>query len=146
VLMDYCDIWLPLAKMLRYLSLPALCDMAFTWWFLSWFVTRHVLFILVIISVARNDFAKTKFGPDQVRNKDLGNLMSYGFTGSLVAFQIIQMIWFTMICRVAWRVLTGKGAEDVRSDDEGDDPVEEAAADMNGTGPTPGTPELRRRK
>lgn len=30
----------------------------------------------------------------------------------------MQCIWFWMICRVAWRVVSGKGAADERSDDE----------------------------
>jgi len=51
-----------------------------------------------------------------------------------------------MICRVAWRVLTGQGAQDVRSDDEGEDPVEGEATEMNDSESPPGTPELRRRK
>lgn len=34
--------------------------------------------------------------------------------------KVIQIIWFGMICRVAWRVLTtGSGASDDRSDEEG---------------------------
>ena len=32
--------------------------------------------------------------------------------------QVLQLIWFWMVCRVAYRVVTGKGAEDTRSDDE----------------------------
>ena len=32
--------------------------------------------------------------------------------------QFIQILWFFMICRVAWRVVSGQGAEDTRSDDE----------------------------
>lgn len=36
--------------------------------------------------------------------------------------QVMQMIWFTMIVRVAWKVVTGEGATDVRSDEEGYEP------------------------
>jgi hypothetical protein len=36
-----------------------------------------------------------------------------------VLFQVIQMIWFWMICRIAWRVVMGGEASDDRSDDEG---------------------------
>ena len=39
-----------LAKMLRYLQYQTTCDIAFVWWMLSWFVTRHVLFCKVIAS------------------------------------------------------------------------------------------------
>lgn len=37
--------------MFRYLALSKLCDATFVWFLLSWFVTRHVLFILVIKSI-----------------------------------------------------------------------------------------------
>lgn len=36
----------------------------------------------------------------------------------LLALQVLTIVWFRMICCVAYRVLTGKGAEDSRSDDE----------------------------
>jgi acyl-CoA-dependent ceramide synthase len=39
-----------LAKMFRYLSLNSLCDMTFSCFLLSWFITRHVLFNIVIWS------------------------------------------------------------------------------------------------
>lgn len=32
--------------------------------------------------------------------------------------KVLQMIWFGMICRVAYRVVTGQGASDDRSDEE----------------------------
>jgi acyl-CoA-dependent ceramide synthase len=37
--------------MFRYLALSKLCDATFVWFLLSWFVTRHVFFIIVIKSV-----------------------------------------------------------------------------------------------
>lgn len=37
--------------MLRYLALYTLCDATFTVFLVSWFITRHVLFIIVIKSV-----------------------------------------------------------------------------------------------
>ncbi|KAG5725973.1 hypothetical protein E4T56_gene17378, partial [Termitomyces sp. T112] len=44
------------------------------------------------------------------------------FVSLLCALQVIQIIWFGMICRVAWRVLTtDSGASDDRSDEEGDE-------------------------
>jgi len=36
--------------MLRYLQYQTACDIAFVWWMLSWFVTRHVLFCKAIAS------------------------------------------------------------------------------------------------
>lgn len=37
------------------------------------------------------------------------------------------MLWFTMIIRVAYRVLKGQGADDSRSDDEDEDDAESDA-------------------
>ena len=36
--------------MLRYIALYTLCDVVFTVFLVSWFITRHVLFIIVIKS------------------------------------------------------------------------------------------------
>jgi acyl-CoA-dependent ceramide synthase len=57
------------------------------------------------------------------------------FFGGLVALQAICVVWFAMIVRVAYRVIKGVGAEDVRSDDEdeGDD-EEEDVNDEEGWG------------
>jgi len=124
-LMDWCDIFLPLAKMFRYLSFSTLCDATFVWFLVSWLVTRHVLFILVIKSTWD---ARWIIPP--IWDIDRGHYMTGGvwwaFFLMLVALQLIQLLWFWMICRVAWRVVSGQGAEDERSDDENDDESEES--------------------
>lgn len=43
------------------------------------------------------------------------------FLSLLMALQVLTLIWFGMIIRVAYRVIAGKGAADTRSDDEGED-------------------------
>ena len=53
----------------------------------------------------------------------------YGFLGLLLALQVITIIWFGMICRVAYRVILGKGADDTRSDDEEEEEEEEDIVD-----------------
>jgi len=47
----------------------------------------------------------------------------------LAALQVVLLIWFIMIVRVAYKVITGKGAEDVRSDDEDEEEEEETTLD-----------------
>ena len=42
------------------------------------------------------------------------------FLGMLGLLQLLSMIWFVMVLRVIAGILTGKSAEDTRSDDEGD--------------------------
>ncbi|KAI0368088.1 longevity assurance proteins LAG1/LAC1 [Pilatotrama ljubarskyi] len=117
VLMDWCDIFLPLAKMLRYLGFTTLCDATFVVFLLSWLVTRHVLFLLVIKATWEAWYIVPR-----IWNPPTGHYMTkkvyFGFFGMLVTMQIIQLVWFWMICRVAYRVVSGQGAEDTRSDEE----------------------------
>lgn len=56
------------------------------------------------------------------------NNIRLAFLTLLLALQGLIMIWFIMICRVAYKVLTGGGAEDVRSSDEGEASEEELEA------------------
>jgi len=44
--------------------------------------------------------------------------IQYWFLGLLMALQGLTLLWFGMIVRVAYGVVTGKGAQDSRSDDE----------------------------
>ncbi|KAF8231881.1 longevity assurance proteins LAG1/LAC1 [Tricholoma matsutake] len=107
VLMDWCDIFLPLAKMIRYIDISQFaCDVTFGFFLISWLITRHVLFVRVIISAI-------------IEVASLVSVSAYiAFCSMLVALQVIQIIWFWMICRIAWRVVMGGGASDDRSDDE----------------------------
>lgn len=56
------------------------------------------------------------------------------FMVTLLALQVILMIWFVMICRVAAKVIKGGGAEDSRSDDEGEEDEEETEVAKNRKG------------
>ncbi|KAJ7667969.1 TLC domain-containing protein [Mycena polygramma] len=121
VLMDWCDIFLPIAKMCRYINVSQrVCDSLFAIFLVSWFITRHVLFMLVIISTYTDmpRLIPYEWSPH------LGHFFTreywITFCACLTALQIIQIIWFATICRVAWRVITtNEGASDDRSDEEG---------------------------
>jgi len=120
MLMDLCDIFLPLAKMFRYLYFSRCCDATFVIFLVSWLVTRHFLFLFVIKSSL---FDAPNLLPP-VWDPSRGYLMTQGvlnvFNAMLVSLQIIQLIWFWMICRVAYNVVMGQGAEDIRSGSEDD--------------------------
>jgi acyl-CoA-dependent ceramide synthase len=47
--------------------------------------------------------------------------MRYCFLTLLLALQVIVFFWFAMIVKVVYKVLSGQSADDVRSDDEGED-------------------------
>ncbi|OCK85237.1 longevity assurance proteins LAG1/LAC1 [Lepidopterella palustris CBS 459.81] len=49
----------------------------------------------------------------------------WSFLGLLLALQVITLLWFAMIVRVAWKVVRGCGADDSRSDDEGEEEEED---------------------
>jgi len=120
LLMDTSDVVFPLAKMLRYLSYSLLCDVTFGLFMVSWFVTRHALFILVIISVGQDSLRQARFTWNYKNGYFLTKPAHQVFLGLLICLEILQLVWFTMIIRVAWRVVTGQGAEDTRSDEEDD--------------------------
>jgi len=121
VLMDWCDVFFPFAKMLRYLSYQTACDIIFVWWMLSWFVTRHVLFCMVIASTCWDAPKHLEFGWWPERGHWATREVLNVFIILLVILEVIQSIWSYLIVGVAYRVLRGEGAEDSRSDDEGED-------------------------
>ncbi|KDQ28920.1 hypothetical protein PLEOSDRAFT_1038533 [Pleurotus ostreatus PC15] len=120
VIMDWCDIFFPLAKMTSYLSISqTLTDIIFGFWVLSWAVTRHVLFIFVMLSTYNDPprFIKYEWAPERGWFVTTNTMRM--FNVMLFALQILQIIWGTMIARIAWRVIVGtSGASDDRSDDE----------------------------
>ncbi|KAJ9604034.1 Sphingosine N-acyltransferase lag1 [Cladophialophora chaetospira] len=150
-LMDFADIILPLAKVLKYLHFGLACDIAFGVFMVSWLALRHVLYMMVWYSIYAHIPQEIKYGcykgsvqnlqgPIPIPNdwdhlvqpfkNPVGlvcwnNNIKWGFLIMLGALQVILIIWFGMIVRVAYKVITGKGAEDVRSDDEDDDEEEE---------------------
>jgi len=121
VIMDWCDIFLPLAKMLRYLSFQTACDVTFVWWMLSWIVTRHVLFSKAIASTYWDAPIEINLGWRPEESHWATQEVLTVFVYLLVILEVIQCIWSYLIFKVAYRVLRGEGAEDSRSDDEGED-------------------------
>jgi very-long-chain ceramide synthase len=47
--------------------------------------------------------------------------IKWGFLAFLIFLQVILIMWFGLIMRVLMKVIKGAGAEDVRSDGEGED-------------------------
>lgn len=107
------------AKMLRYVGLRTLCDAAFAGFMVSWFITRHILYNIVLWSCTFDcprliPYASADFSRGRYLNKPTHS----AFVTLLVALQVILCIWFGMIVKVAWRVISGDGAVDSRSDEE----------------------------
>lgn len=150
-LMDFVDVILPTAKILKYLHYTVACDIAFAVFMVTWFITRHVLYMAVLYSIWAHIPQEIKYGcytgsvldlqgPFEVPNdwdhltqpfRDpvgvvcWNNRIKWAFLLSLFSLQVVLLVWFTAILRVAYKVVTGQGADDVRSDDEDDDDEEE---------------------
>lgn len=146
-LMDPSDILLDLAKCLRYVGLQTLCDATFGLFMLTWITTRHVLFSVVIWAClkivptsgyerARRPTAIASIAPkppttlaEYLANTQISQLI---LCTLLVALQFLLLLWFAMIVRVAYRVVTGAGAQDTRSDEELSDEDEQELSLVEG--------------
>ena len=154
-LMDVVDIFLPLAKILKYLHFQTLCDATFGVFIITWFTTRHALFMSICWSIYAQVPRVMNYGcfrgsttnlegPLLVPN-DWDHLIQpfydpeglicmndnirKAFLGMLLALQVVLLVWFGMILRVAYKVIKGGDADDVRSDDEEEESELEAEID-----------------
>lgn len=126
VLMDWCDIFLPVVKMTRYLRLSeVMSDGTFCVFVVSWLITRHILFGIVIYSAYSVAPQLITFTWAPERGHYLTRDAYIAFVGLMVALQVILCIWFAMICRLVFKVLRGNPPDDMRSDDEGEADSEE---------------------
>lgn len=131
--------------MLKYLRFHRSCDVAFGVFMVSWFVARHVLFLMVVWSIyvtlpamipftCYNVNTGAQAEPTWYSESILHNMlqpflhpadpicwntgMQNTFLGTLLTLQVITLIWFGMILRVAIKVIKGNNADDSRSDEE----------------------------
>ncbi|KAI5791813.1 TLC domain-containing protein [Geopyxis carbonaria] len=147
-LMDFVDILLPVAKLLKYMGYHTICDYAFGIFLIAWVITRHLLYNRIVYSAWKDSVRFIAFGcysqnssePQQLPSGSdfyaIKHTFSYSndvvcftktiqmsFIATLVALQLITLVWLYMIMHVAWRVVQGTGADDTRSD--GEDELEE---------------------
>ncbi|KAL2062431.1 hypothetical protein VTL71DRAFT_6697 [Oculimacula yallundae] len=159
-LMDFVDILLPFAKLLRYLRYETACNIAFGIFVVSWLMTRHILYLQLCWDIHRDvPGEKTMlFGcyngstnrriqdmPDQpdyfahllwpFQDLDgvicLNTEVKYIFLGMLLLLHTLSSIWFVMILKVIVGILSGKSAEDIRSEDEGEQYADISIEDLN---------------
>ena len=147
--------------MLNYLKYRRACDIMFGVFMVMWFAVRHVAYLAVCYSIYRDYLEVVTFGCFRGTGPSLEGPFplpeGYGylfqpfvdpsgiacqsetttavFVFLLLFLQGILMIWFTMIIGVAYRVLSGQGAEDSRSDDEEEIEDEEKLEPPNLTDP-----------
>lgn len=148
--MNFANI-IQFAKMLNYLQLRTACDAAFGVFLVVWFITRHIFYLIVWHSVLydlpkiiQSGCYDTVTGTQVSTNGGsavLANVLQpfndpqglvcwngnihFGFLSLLLALEILTIIWFVMILRVAYMVISGKNAQEIRSEDEASDVEEE---------------------
>lgn len=112
---------------------------------LSWLLARHVTYMMVCWSIYADTPVIMPTGCFKGSNSNLvgpvdppsnwgylaepfynstghvcyNETVKWAFLTPLIILQFITIFWFTMIIRVAIKVIRGDGAEDNRSDDEG---------------------------
>lgn len=125
VLMDYVDIILPLAKMLKYSGFNNLCDFFFIVFLVNWMVLRHGVYNYLVYHLSANAYnLMTPAHCDSITSSLLKRCITQQtldvFTLLLCLLQVITLIWMYLILRVFYKVIMGTGADDIRSDSEHD--------------------------
>ncbi|ODQ81463.1 hypothetical protein BABINDRAFT_32812 [Babjeviella inositovora NRRL Y-12698] len=125
VIMDLVDIFLAAAKMLKYLGYSTACDVMFILFMVSWIILRHGVYNYILWHASTRLFmlmaprhCSLATDPDMFCFVDWDVKI---FLWLLAGLQVITLIWMYMIARVAYKVITGSGAEDVRSDEDDTD-------------------------
>lgn len=119
ITMDTSDIWLAFSKNLNYIDSP-LTGPVFALFVGIWAYTRHYLSLIILYSVA-TEFRTV--GSWEL-NWDTGHykcwISQYVCFGLLAAIQILNLYWFFLILRIAYRFVVEKEIKDERSDEEDD--------------------------
>ncbi|EGW31685.1 uncharacterized protein SPAPADRAFT_62293 [Spathaspora passalidarum NRRL Y-27907] len=125
--MDSVDILLSGAKLLKYANYSTACDVMFILFMVGWLVTRHGIYNYLFYHTwhnARRLMAESICDPTKIQKRCWTPTIINVFLGLLGGLQILIIIWMYFICKVAYKVITGSGAEDVRSDEDDTDAEE----------------------
>jgi len=146
-IMDVVELFFPTAKCLKYLGYNTVCDIMFGLFMVVWVAARHVCFMMATYSVYAHSGTVS---PQGCYRGKMGSIsgplpipknsayllepftnpeglvcwtdsVRWGFLSALLFLQVITLVWFSMIVKVAIKVLKGGQAEDTRSDDEAED-------------------------
>lgn len=150
-----------LAKMLKYLHYEVACNTMFGIFLATWLVARHGIYVNLCWSIYRDvprvmpfacysgetmdletDPEKLSrwryFDPffDQKGTICLDRNIKSIFLGLLLMLQVLSIVWFWMIIKVALSMLKGEGASDTRSGDEGEgeEDEEQETCEVRATG------------
>jgi len=87
--------------MIRYLDISQfLCDLTFGWFMLSWLVTRHILFIIVIYSTIFEGPTYVEYKWDYEAGYYITQTAFTGFWVMLLALQVWVRTPYTLLKRL----------------------------------------------
>jgi acyl-CoA-dependent ceramide synthase len=131
------DVFLCLAKCMKYTGrrwLQLACDLTFVVFVLTWIVTRHLVFFYLMWSIHVESFGvfeKHNNQPDPWFGREFHELAEWKrpgvyskpvylnvFLGLFAGLQTLLIIWLGMIFKVIVKVVSGKGADDVREEED----------------------------
>ncbi|KAI9136952.1 TLC domain-containing protein [Paraphysoderma sedebokerense] len=121
ITMDFADIFLSTAKCLKYIKFQKSCDAMFVLFVVAWIFSRHFVYIGIVQSIYTDVIAVRPL----IWKPEEGMYMSYTtacvFVALFAGLKILILYWGWLIMKVVVKVVTGKGAEDNRSDGEESD-------------------------
>ncbi|KTW30991.1 uncharacterized protein T551_01543 [Pneumocystis jirovecii RU7] len=126
-IMDMSDIFLSLAKMLKYLKMQKTCNFSFFIFLISWIITRHFFFLFILYSTYKDAGVIISHKWDPINNIFFTKKIHMSFLALLSALQFILCFWLCLIIKVTWKVITGHDAEDNRSESENDSAYDDAS-------------------
>lgn len=124
MIMDLVDVFLSAAKLLKYAGKRVACDVMFLVFMLLWITMRHGVYNYLYYHAwtrAQLLMLLSECIPGVVQKRCWDLKVVYMFLAMLGGLQVITLIWMYLIMKVAYKVITGLGAEDVRSDEDDTD-------------------------
>lgn len=118
VVMDVSDVFLAIPKILKYQGYTTICDVLFGLFVVSWAITRHYLFPIIIMSLYNKPqkFLDMEWNPAE--SKFMSPKIRQAYLGLLYGLEAVLCFWFLMIFKVIYKMFKGGSADDNRSHDE----------------------------
>lgn len=134
--------------MLKYLRYESACNAMFILFLATWLVARHGIFVSLCWSIYRDVPLVMSYGCysgaelqpadpdrlsawryiepifDQQGTICLDRKVKWVFLSLLLILQLLSIVWFAMIIKVAYTMIRGGSANDTRSGDEDEDELE----------------------
>lgn len=114
--------------MLKYQGYTTICDYLFGLFVISWAITRHYLFPIIIMSLYNGPQKFLDMAWEPAKGKLLDINVQRGFLALLYGLEAVLCFWFLMIFKVIYKMFNGAAADDNRSHDE--DSGEEAEEEV----------------